>query len=132
MRRAFLNPDGFLRPFSNFLGTRNLGGPVLGSSLGVFQRPLTLILLQKYRDTNGSRIVIQIGGVYTTFCQKGGVLLQKYCDRNGRRIAILFKSIRVRGRFDSPEFKCTLLPARSLLIFCDFLVLSVSFLLFSV
>ena len=38
--------------------------------LGVFQRPLTLILLQKYRDTNGRRIVIQIGGVYTTFCQK--------------------------------------------------------------
>ena len=36
--------------------------------LGVFQRPLTLILLQKYRDTNGRRIVIQIGGVYTTFC----------------------------------------------------------------
>ena len=31
--------------------------------LGVFQRPLTLILLQKYRDTNGSRIVIKIGGV---------------------------------------------------------------------
>ena len=47
-------------------------------SLGVFQRPLTLILLQKYRDTNGSRIVIQIGGVYTTFCQKGGHTFQKY------------------------------------------------------
>ena len=31
---------------------------------GLLQRPLTLILLQKYRDTNGSRIVIQIGGVY--------------------------------------------------------------------
>ena len=28
--------------------------------LGVFPRPLTLILLQKYRDTNGRRIVIQI------------------------------------------------------------------------
>ena len=29
----------------------------------LFQRPLTLYtLLQKYRDTNGSRIVIQIGG----------------------------------------------------------------------
>ena len=26
--------------------------------LGVFQRPLTLILLQKYHDTNGRRIVI--------------------------------------------------------------------------
>ena len=47
--------------------------------------------------------MIQIGGVYTTFCQKEGILLQKYRDRNGRCIAILFKSIRVRGRFDSPE-----------------------------
>ena len=69
----------------------------------MFQRPLTLILLQKYRDTNGRRIVIQIGGVYTTFCQKEGILLQKYRDRNGRCIAILFKSIGVRGRCDFPE-----------------------------
>ena len=44
--------------------------------------------------------MIQIGGVYTTFCQEGGILLQKYRDRNGRCIAILFKSIGVRGRFD--------------------------------
>ena len=71
--------------------------------LGVSQRPLTLILLQKYCDTNGRRIGIQIGGVYTTFCQEDGILLQKYRDRNGRCIAILFKSIRVRGRFDAPE-----------------------------
>ena len=49
--------------------------------LGVSQQPLTLILLQKYRDTNGRRIVIQIGGVYTTFCQEEGILLQKYRDR---------------------------------------------------
>ena len=55
------------------------------------QRPLTLILLQKYRDTNGRRIVIQIGGVYTTFCPEEGILLRKYCGRNGRCIAILFK-----------------------------------------
>ena len=34
---------------------------------GVFKRPLTLILLQKDRDTNGRRIMMQIGGVYTTF-----------------------------------------------------------------
>ena len=47
--------------------------------------------------------MIQIGGAYTTFCQEEGKLLQKYRDRNGRCIAILFKSIRVRGRFDSPE-----------------------------
>ena len=70
---------------------------------GVLQRPLTLMLLQKHRDTNGRRIVIQIGGVDTTFFQKKGILLQKYRDRNGRCIAILFKSIVVRGRFDSRE-----------------------------
>ena len=35
--------------------------------LEVVQQPLARILLQKYRDTNGGRIVIQIGGVYTTF-----------------------------------------------------------------
>ena len=50
----------------------------------MFQRPLTLILLQKYRNTNGSCIVIQFGGVYTTFCQEEGILSQKYRDRNGR------------------------------------------------
>ena len=72
--------------------------------LGMSQRPLTLILLQKYRDTNGRRILIQIGSVYTTFCQEQGILSQqKYRDGNGRCIAILFKSIGVRGRFDSPD-----------------------------
>ena len=74
------------------------------NALGVFQQPLTLILLQKYRDTNGRRIAIQIGGVYTTFCQEEGILWQKYRDGNGRCIAILFKSIGVRGRFASPEY----------------------------
>ena len=64
---------------------------------GVSQAALTLILLQKYRDTNGRRIVIQIGGVYTTFCQEEGILLQKYRDRNGRCIAILFQSIGGQG-----------------------------------
>ena len=47
--------------------------------------------------------MIQIGGVYSTFCQEEGILLPKYRDRNGRCIAILFKSIGVRGRCDSPE-----------------------------
>ena len=75
------------------------------ATLEVFRRPLTLILLQQYRNRNGSHIVIQIGGVYTIFCQEEGILLQKYRDRNGRCIAILFKSISVRGRFDAPE-KC--------------------------
>ena len=70
----------------------------------MFQRPLTVILPQKYRDTNGRRIVIQSGGIYTTFCQEKGILLQKYRDRNGRCIAILFKSTGVRGRCDAPEF----------------------------
>ena len=76
---------------------------VFGDGLVSLQRPLTLILLRKHRDANGRRVVIQIGGVYTNFCQKEGILLQKYRDRNGRRVAILVKSIRVRGRFDSPE-----------------------------
>ena len=34
-------------------------------------------------DTNGSRIVMQIGGVYTTFCQEEGILLQKYAIEMG-------------------------------------------------
>ena len=53
------------------------------SFLGVFQPPLTRILLQKYRDTNGRRIVIQIGGVYTTFCQEEGIIWQKYAIEMG-------------------------------------------------
>ena len=70
--------------------------------MGVFQGPLTLILLQMSRGASGSRIVMQTRGVYTTFSQKEGILLQKYRHRNVRCIAILFKSIGVRGRFDSP------------------------------
>ena len=46
--------------------------------------------------------MIQIG-VYTTFCQEEGILVQKYRDDNGRCIAILFRSIGVRGRCDSPD-----------------------------
>ena len=41
-----------------------------GSFLAVSQQPLTLTLMEKYRDTNGSHIVIQIGGVYTTSAKK--------------------------------------------------------------
>ena len=37
--------------------------------LGVFERPLTLRLLQKRCGTNGSHIVIQTGGAYSTFCK---------------------------------------------------------------
>ena len=46
---------------------------------------------------------MQIGGVYSTFCQGEGILLQKYRDRNWRSIAMLFESIGVRGRCDSSE-----------------------------
>ena len=46
-------------------------------NLGVFQRPLTLILLQQHCDTHGSRIVMQIGSVYATFSKEEGMLLQK-------------------------------------------------------
>ena len=53
---------------------------------------------EAYRDTKG---------VHTSFCQEEGILLQKYRDRSGRCIAILFKSIRVRGRRDSPELTST-------------------------
>ena len=53
------------------------------------------------------RIVIQIGGVCSTFCQEEGIVLQKYRDRNGRCIAILFKSIGAKGRLNSPEFGYT-------------------------
>ena len=35
--------------------------------------------------------MIQIGGVYATFYQEGGILLQKYRDRNGMCIAMLLK-----------------------------------------
>ena len=38
---------------------------------------LTGMLLQKSRDTNGSHIVIQLGGVYTTFCQEESILSSK-------------------------------------------------------
>ena len=35
--------------------------------------------------------MIQIGGVYTTLCQKEGMFSQKHRNRNGRCIAILSK-----------------------------------------
>ena len=66
---------------------------------GCFQRARALILLQKYRDTNGSHVVIQIGGVYTAFCQEEGIHLHKYRDRIGRCIAILANTIGVGSRF---------------------------------
>ena len=74
-------------------------------NLGVSQRPLTLILPQKYRDTNGRRIVIQIGGVYTTFCHREGIHLQKYAIEMGGVSRYFFTCIGVRGRLDSPDLE---------------------------
>ena len=91
--------------------------PGITDFLGMFQRPLTLILPQKYHDTNGRRSVTQSGGLYATFCPKEGILLQKYRDRNGRRIAKCFKNVGVRGRFGSP---CIHLQPRFRGVFSDF------------
>ena len=55
------------------------------SSLGVSQWPLALFLLQKYRDPNGRRIVIQIqiSAVYTTFRQEEGILFKNIAIEMG-------------------------------------------------
>ena len=50
---------------------------------------------EAYRDTNWWCIYY--------FLPRGGHIFAKVCHRNGRCIAILFKSIGVRGRFDSPD-----------------------------
>ena len=50
---------------------------------------------EAYRDTNWWCIYYVL--------RRWGILLQKYRNRNGRCIAILFESIGVRGRFDSPD-----------------------------
>ena len=47
---------------------------ILAHFTGSVPTTLTLILLQKHRDSNQSRIVIQIGGGCTTFCQEEGIL----------------------------------------------------------
>ena len=53
---------------------------------------------EPYRDTNW-------WCVCTTFSHEEGILLQKHRERNGRCIAILFESIRITGRFGSPELR---------------------------
>ena len=68
----------------------------------------TLILLQKYRDTNGSRIVIQIGGVYTTFCQEGGHTFAKVWRYKWEVYRDAFQKYRrfgVRGRLLSLQLQ---------------------------
>ena len=47
--------------------------------------------------------MIQIGGVYTTFCHREGILLQKYAIEMGGVSRYFFACIGVRGRFDSPD-----------------------------
>ena len=50
---------------------------------------------------------MQLWGVYILLSAKRGACFCKdYHNRNGRCIAILFKSIGVRGRFDSPDTDC--------------------------
>ena len=94
-----------LCPVIGPLTRRVWGLTVRCTPLGVSQRALTLILPQKYRDTNGRRIVIQIGGVYTTFCHREGIHLQKYVIEMGGVSRYFFTCIGVRGRFDSPDTK---------------------------
>ena len=57
---------------------------------------LTNRIKQKHCDTNGRRIVIQLGGVHTTFCPEEGILYRY-------NIAILPQIVGVRCQFDSPE-----------------------------
>ena len=52
---------------------------------------------EAYRDTNWWCIYY--------FLPRGGHTFAKVCHRNGRCIAILFKSIGVRGCFDSPDLR---------------------------
>ena len=47
--------------------------------------------------------MIQIGGVYTTFCHREGIHLQKYAIEMGGVSRYFFTCIGVRGRFDSPD-----------------------------
>ena len=48
--------------------------------------------------------MIQIGGVYTTFCHREGILLQKYAIEMGGVSRYFFACIGVRGRLDSLIF----------------------------
>ena len=47
--------------------------------------------------------MIQIGDVYTTFCQREGIHLQKYAIEMGGVSRYFFTCIGVRGRCDSPK-----------------------------
>ena len=51
--------------------------------LGVFQRPLTLILLQKYHDTNKRGIVRQIGRAYTLSAKRRAYICKSIAIETG-------------------------------------------------
>ena len=54
--------------------------------------------------------MIQIGGVYTTFCQEEGIFLQKYAIEIGG-VSRYFSKVSGSGVcFDSPEFKSACNP----------------------
>ena len=79
---------------------------------------MTLILLQKYRDTNGSRIVIQLAAYVLLsakrsayFCKSIAIEMggaSQYFSKvsgSGVDLTLLTNglSVGVRGRFDSPD-----------------------------
>ena len=68
----------------------------------MFQRPLTLILLQKYRDTNGSDTNWRC--IYYFLPERvGHPFLKSIAIEMGGVSRYFLKSIGVRGRLDSPE-----------------------------
>ena len=78
---------------------------------------------EAYHDTNWWCIYY--------FLPRGQHTFAKICDRNGRCIAIIFQSIGVRGRFDSPDLlrsiaDMRLRSMRSFALFCAHLRVSVS------
>ena len=69
-------------------------------TLGVLQRLLTLIF---HRDTDGSRIVLQMGGVCTTLRQDEGMLCKSIAIGMGGVSRYFSKVLGSWGRFDSPD-----------------------------
>ena len=66
---------------------------------GVFERPLTLILLQKHRDTNGRRVVMRIGVCIYYFLPREGHLFAKASrKRNLRCIVLRYFAKKKRGQ----------------------------------
>ena len=71
----------------------------------VFQRPLTLGLLQMHRDTNCSCIMLQWVVYISLPTSKRACFAKRFGDRSRRGIAILFKSIAVKCRWESPDWR---------------------------